>query len=101
MLVIHAELPIDSDHRDEALPEIQTLVEASQAEEGTLEYRAASDLSDPNLVRIVERYEDDDAFESHTESDHYEAFENAIEGKLAGEPSVRRFAVDSIDELRL
>lgn len=101
MLVIHAEIPIDPDHRDEALDEIRSLVEASQAEAGTLEYRAATDLSDPNLVRIVERYEDADAFESHTESDHYGAFEAAIGDKLAGEPSVMRFEVESATELEL
>jgi quinol monooxygenase YgiN len=101
MLVIHAEMPVDPDHREEALDHVRTLVEASQAEEGTIEYRAATDLSDPNLVRIVERYEDDDAFTSHTETDHYREVEAAIADKLAGEPDVVRFEVDSATELDL
>lgn len=101
MLVIHAEMPLDPDHREEALEHVQTLVEASQAEAGTINYRAATDVSDPNLVRIVERYEDADAFESHTATDHYQEFERRIAGMLTGEPSVMRFEVDSATELEL
>lgn len=101
MLVIHAEMPLDSDQREEALEHVRTLVEASQAEDGTIEYRAATDISDPNLVRIVERYEDAAAFESHTNTDHYREFERQIGGMLAGEPSVMRFEVDSASELEL
>ena len=102
MLVVHAEVPVDPDHREEALDHVQRLVEASQAEEGVIEYRAATDLSDPNLVRIVERYEDADAFESHIETDHFrEEFEQAILDMLGGEPTVTRFEVDSATELDL
>lgn len=101
MLVVHAEMPIDPDHRDQALEHVRTLVEASQTEDGTIEYRAATDLSDPNLVRIVERYEDTAAFESHMESDHYREFEGVIADLLAGEPTVMRFEVESASELEL
>lgn len=101
MLVIHAEMPIDPDRRDEAIDHIQSLVDGSQAEAGVLEYRAATDLSDPNLVRIVERYEDAAAFESHLESDHYGEFEAVVADLLAGEPDVMRFEVDSATDLEL
>ena len=101
MLVVHAEFPIDPDQREEALDRVRDLVEASQTEEGIVEYRAATDVTDPNLVRFVERYEDAGAFEAHTEADHFQAFEAELPALLAGEPTVTQFAVESATELDL
>ena len=99
MIVLHAEFPLDPESRDEALDLIADLVEQSQAEDGTIDYRAATDVSDPNLVRFTEQYEDAAAFEAHSETDHYREFEAALPDLLAGEPRVRRFEVDSVTEL--
>jgi quinol monooxygenase YgiN len=101
MVVIHAEFPIDPDRREEALDVVRTLVEATQQEDGVIEYRAATDVSDPNLVRFVERYEDGDAFVAHTESEHFATFEEQLPDFLAGEPTVMRFDVRSAIELDL
>jgi quinol monooxygenase YgiN len=101
MIVLHAAFPLDPATREEALEHVETLVEKSQAEEGILEYHAATDVSDPNVVRIFEQYEDEAAFEAHTQTDHYRAFEEALPKHLAGEPEVRQFTVDSATDLDL
>lgn len=101
MILVHATFPLDPAKREEALETIEDLVEQSQAEAGTIEYRAAMDVSEPNTARFVERYEDADAFETHTETEHFEAFEAALPDLLAGEPEVLRFEVESATELEL
>ena len=101
MIVLHAEFPLDPGSRDEALDLIADLVEQSQAEDGMIDYRAATDVSDPNLVRFTEQYEDAAAFAAHSETDHYQEFEEALPDLLAGEPRVLRFDVDSATELEL
>jgi len=101
MIVIHAAFPLDPATRDEALDLIEDLVEQSQQEAGTIDYRAATDVSDPNLVRFFEQYEDAAAFEAHSQSDHFQEFEEQLPDLLAGEPEVRRFEVDSATELEL
>ena len=68
VLVLHATFPLDPATRDEALDHIETLVEQSQQEEGMIEYRAATDVSDPNMVRLFEQYEDAAAFEAHSQT---------------------------------
>lgn len=101
MIVIHAAFPIASEKRDEALDQIEALVEQSQAEDGMIEYRATTDVTDPNVVRFFEQYEDAEAFEAHTQTEHFQAFEAALPELLAGDPEVLRFDVDSASELDL
>lgn len=101
MIVIHATFPLDQTKREEALELIEDLVEQSQAEAGTIDYRAAMDVSEPNTVRFVERYEDAGAFEAHTGTEHFQAFEAALPELLAGDPEVLRFEVESATELEL
>jgi quinol monooxygenase YgiN len=101
MIVLHATFPLDPAKRAEALDLIEDLVEQSQQEEGMIDYRAATDVSDPNLVRFFEQYEDAAAFEAHSQTDHFQKFEAALPDLLAGEPEVHRFEVDSATELEL
>jgi quinol monooxygenase YgiN len=101
MLVVHATFPIDPDRREEALEMIETLAEHSRAEDGVIEYRAAVDAEDPNLLRFFERYEDEAAFGAHSETDHFGEFAAALPDLLAGEPEVVRFDVSEATELDL
>ncbi|WP_248896386.1 putative quinol monooxygenase [Haloplanus halobius] len=101
MLVVHATFPIDPDKREEALDHIRTLAEQSRAEAGTIDYRVGEDVEDPNVFRFLERYEDEEAFAAHTETDHFASFEAALPDLLDGEPEVLRFDVSSSTELDL
>jgi len=101
MIVLHASFPIDPDKREEALDLIEDLVEQSQAEEGMIDYRATTDVNDPNVVRFFEQYEDEAAFEAHSQTDHFQEFEAALPDLLAGEPEIIQFEVDSATELDL
>jgi quinol monooxygenase YgiN len=101
MIVLHAVFPVDPAHRDEALAHIETLVEESNTEDGMIEYRAAVDVQDENTIRFFEQYEDAEAFEAHSETDHYQAFEEELPELLAGEPEVMRFEVSDATELEL
>ncbi len=101
MIVIHASFPIDPNKRDEALDLIQDLVESSQAEDGMIDYRATTDVNDPNVVRFFEQYEDEDALVSHSQSDHFQEFEEALDDLIAGEPEIIQFEVESATELDL
>ncbi|WP_181685107.1 putative quinol monooxygenase [Halorhabdus salina] len=101
MIVIHAEFPIEPAHHEAATEAAETLVEATTEEPGAIEYSAAIDLQDEHVLRFVERYEDEAAFEAHASSDHFSAFEERLPDLLAGEPTVRRFDVESAAELEL
>lgn len=101
MIVVHATFPIDPDSREEALELARELAEHSRNEEGTIEYRVATDIEDSNVLRFVERYEDEAAFGAHAETEHFQRFESALPDLLGGEPEVVRFDVDSATEVEL
>lgn len=101
MLVIHATVPIDPDHHDEAKALIQELADKSREEDGVVDYRATMDVDDPNLFRVFEQYEDEAAFGAHAQSDHFQEFQAAIPEHLAGEPSLTRFDVESVSDVEL
>jgi quinol monooxygenase YgiN len=101
MIVVHASFPVDPDHRDEALEHARRLVEQSNREDGTIEYRAAVDVQDENVIRFLEQYESEAAFAAHSESNHLQAFEEQLPELLAGEPTVVQFEVSEATELAL
>jgi quinol monooxygenase YgiN len=101
MIVLHAAFPIDPEKRDEALDLIADLAEESRAEPGMIDYRPTTDVGDPNLIRFFERYEDEAAFEAHSQTDHFREFAAALPDLLAGEPEVTRFEVESASEVEL
>jgi quinol monooxygenase YgiN len=101
MIVLHASFSFDPDRRDEALEMIEKLVEQSQTEDGMIDYRAATDVTDPNVVRFFEQYEDAAAFEAHTQTEHFQEFEAALPDLLAREPELLRFEVETVTELEL
>lgn len=101
MIVLHVSLPVDPARRDEAIDLIADLVEQSNREEGTIDYRAAVDIQDENTIRIFEQYEDEAALEAHTNTDHYQRFQEQISDLLAGEPDAVEFAVGDARELDL
>lgn len=92
---MHATLPLDPDSCEEALDLVSELASESRAEDGVIYYRATTDVEDPDTARILEQYEDEDAVDAHLSSDHFESFQGAIGDHLAGEPTLRRFDVDS------
>lgn len=101
MIVLHAVFPIDPEKREQALDLVEGLVEQSNQEAGMVDYRVGADISEPNVLRFFEQYEDQAAFEAHTQTDHFQEFEAALPDLLAGEPDVRRFEVDDVSELEL
>lgn len=101
MIVLHAAFPIKPDKLDVALELTDHLVVESNQEPGLIDYRATTDIQDENTIRFFERYEDGDAFEAHTQTEHFQAFEERLPDLLAGEPEVLRFDVDSTTELEL
>jgi len=101
MIVIHASFPVQADELDRALDHVETLVEKSNAEDGMIDYRATRDVTDEHTIRFFEQYEDEAAFEAHTQSEHFLEFAAELPEMLAGDPEVRQFEVDSATELDL
>ena len=99
MQVLHAVVPIDPQHHEEAIEFFSELGERSRAEDGVVEYRATMDVDDRNVFRFVEVYEDGAALEAHTGSEHFREFEERVPGMLDGEMRATVYDVDGVTDL--
>jgi quinol monooxygenase YgiN len=93
VIVLAGTVRIAPGMREKALPHILTMVEASRAEPGCLEYGFAFDVMDDHLVRIFECFVDDEAREVHRNSPHMEAWRASWAEAGIGDRAMMRYVV--------
>ena len=93
MIILLSEVPVAPESRDEAIRIVKSMARVSRTEPGVIDYRVTTDLETPNIVRIIEQYEDSDAVEAHESSDHLKEFQRDIKPHVAGEPELYRYNV--------
>jgi quinol monooxygenase YgiN len=94
MQIVYAVLTAAPEHRETVIDHAKEIAAASREEPGVIDYRVATDIEQPNVVRFVEQYESEEAVEAHSETEHYETFADAVmPDLLAEEPQVAQFEV--------
>jgi quinol monooxygenase YgiN len=94
MQIVYAVLTAAPEHREAVIDHAREIAAASREEPGVIDYRVATDVEDPNVLRFVEQYDSEEAVEAHSETEHYEAFAEAvIPDLLASEPEITQFEV--------
>ncbi|MFZ9395740.1 MAG: putative quinol monooxygenase [Erythrobacter sp.] len=73
---------------------IAEMVAASNAEPGCIAYAFAQDLVDPDVIHIVEKWQDSDALAAHFATPHMAAFRQALAGLDFQLIQVRKFETD-------
>ncbi len=57
---------------------LETMIAASNAEEGCLHYSYALDIPDPSIIHITEKWIDEATLISHFETPHMASFQAAL-----------------------
>jgi len=78
MLIVLAKAKVGAGAIDRAREAISTMVEASRAEEGCIEYTFTLDVLDTTSMHIVEKWKDEAALAAHFATPHMAAFGKAI-----------------------
>jgi quinol monooxygenase YgiN len=99
MIVMHAEITLAPDSREEALEHVAELAATSRTEPGVIDYRATTDIEEPHVVRVIELYDDEEAVEAHLSSEHFEAFRDAIADHVRGRSELYRYDVENISQV--
>lgn len=99
MIVVAGHLTIAPDKRADAEAAIATLVPLTEAEEGCLQYRYATDILDPTRVNIIEVWESKAAMDTHMGAPHFADFMAAIGTCIGGDVSVVSYEVSSSSKL--
>jgi len=70
MLIIAGTLKVKADHRQAMLDAVAPMVAATLNEAGCRDYVFSADPNDPEVVRLYELWDDEDALKGHFESEH-------------------------------
>lgn len=101
MLVVHATLPILPEKRDEFLAGAAGLVAETNKEPGVRSYTLYESVDTPNTFLMFEEYDDEDAFNAHLGSPHFQAAGGALAGWLAGPPKIIKHQAEEGSEVSL
>ncbi len=94
MIVIEGTVRVPPERLEAARPAMETMIKASRAEDGCLDYAYSIDVLDPGLVRVTERWESREALKAHFATPHMAAW-RAEFGKLGiTDRSLRLYEAD-------
>ncbi|MGB6724258.1 MAG: putative quinol monooxygenase [Terracidiphilus sp.] len=93
MLLIVGTVRLPAGLMDAARPSMASMIEASRAEEGCLEYSYAEDVLDRGLIHVKERWIDREALDKHFKSAHIAAWRAAWPAIGIGERNLRQYEV--------
>jgi quinol monooxygenase YgiN len=96
MLVIAGTIRIDPAKRDEASAAAIEIMKETHKEEGNLAYSFSADLSDPGLIYIFEKWQDQEALDFHFKTPHMAAFQKAAGGLGVKEMNLEKFEIASV-----
>jgi quinol monooxygenase YgiN len=80
MLIVLAKAKVSEAAMEAARAVIADMVAASNAESGCIAYAFTQDLLDPNVLHIVEKWQDEAALSAHFATPHMAAFGAGIAG---------------------
>jgi len=75
------------------------MLRETRSEIGCLAYAFATDLDDPNTVRIIERWESEDALARHFATPHMAKFNNALSSAKIVKASVKVYRAELVRTL--
>ncbi|HCF25440.1 MULTISPECIES: antibiotic biosynthesis monooxygenase [unclassified Novosphingobium] len=78
MLLIEGWLKLGAGEFEKVREQGIAMVKATNEEAGCLHYSFAQDISDPDLIRISERWESQEALAAHSASAHMAEFNKAM-----------------------
>lgn len=70
MILIIGTIRLPPENVASARAAMETMVVASRAEDGCIDYAYAEDLLDPGLIRVIETWRDQQALDRHFASPH-------------------------------
>ena len=97
MIIVHGNIPLKPDRRDEALELARVMSEATQREDGCISYDFYVGLRDPNTLLLFQEWESMDALMGHFQSEHMKSFLDGLPDLVSGEITTRRYAVQNVD----
>lgn len=99
MIIVAGKIPIQLDKLEEAKKVATVMAQATQLEEGCLEYHFYSNVEDPATLLIFERWESAEALAAHFETPHMAEFRKQIPHFVAGTGEIYKYEISEASKL--
>ncbi|MBD7963554.1 putative quinol monooxygenase [Fictibacillus norfolkensis] len=96
MIIIHAGLTVQKEKEEAFLTEVKTLIEASRAESGNIQYDLKKDTEKEATYMMVEVWENQEAVQNHNTSEHFVAFGKKAQSFMAAPTDVKVYAGEQV-----
>ena len=90
--IVHVQVQVKPEAVEAFRLAIRRNAEASLREPGVVRFDVAQDRDDPTRFVLVEVYRDPRAVAAHKETDHYQAWRDAVAEMMAGPRTSRKLA---------
>jgi len=97
MIIVLAKITSKDGMKDKIVGETKTLIEATRAEEGCIEYNLYDPVDGENILLFVEKWEGKEFLESHLQQDHFIKFGPAIGDYLAKDLEISVYSSEEIE----
>ena len=88
MIVVSAMLTTVDGKGDELEQEFKKLVPKVLKDPGTIAYVVHRAVDDPNKFFVYEKYEDREALQAHSQTEHFKEFGRATRDMFSGRPEI-------------
>lgn len=99
MIIVAGYLTIAPDQREAALAAVRPAVELTRAEAGNLDYSFSFDGNDENRLNVFERWESEEAMNTHMATAHLAEMMTNIGPCIGGDVSLTRYDVAGSSKL--
>ena len=99
MKVISGLFRLDDGVTEEVLDACRAVMEATQSEEGCIDYVFSADPLDDQVLRVFEMWEDQASLDKHFITPHVDIFRKAMGAWTMSEREIKKFETDTFDSM--
>ena len=97
MIVVQVEVIVEPGSASKVVDAVKKMETATRQEAGCLKYAFAVDISDPGMVRVIERWESMDAIKAHMASPHMAQFQKDVMALQPSSLTVKAYEANEIE----
>ena len=97
MIVVQVEVIVEPGSASKVVDAVKKMETATRKEAGCLKYAFAVDISDPGMVRVIERWESMDAIKAHMASPHMAQFQKDVMALQPSSLTVKAYEANEIE----
>lgn len=95
MIIVNAKITSKPGERDSIIEKAQDLIKSTRLEQSCICYDLYASTEDDNILMMFEKWKNQDALNSHMQTEHFKSFDTAIEELLAENIGISIYSVEN------